>query len=205
METFVEIYGWMCAGAGSIAGIPQVLRLIKARTSAGVSLLMWQLNVAMGIAWAVHGFIVARMNVLLPNLLVAGLAAIVVWMIATDRALNHLRVWGLVVVTIVVLAGTEFGAGPVWFGLLLAIPAAFSFLAQLKDLMQRPDLRGVSLGTLAMLALVQAMWLSWSLIAGDISVTLVASVALVLTVANLVVFQIRGRTLRKAAVALKHG
>ena len=49
----VEIWGWVCGIASGLSALPQLSRLLKARTSAGLSLLSWQLNAGVLWGWTV--------------------------------------------------------------------------------------------------------------------------------------------------------
>ena len=77
----VVIWGWVCALAGTFASLPQVVRLLRAGTSDGVSLLMWQLLLGVGIGWTAHGFTVGHANVVVPNL-ASALAMVLVGLMA---------------------------------------------------------------------------------------------------------------------------
>ena len=44
--TPLEIWGWACAGVGSMLAVPQFIKLFRDRDTAGMSLVLWQLNVA---------------------------------------------------------------------------------------------------------------------------------------------------------------
>ena len=57
------LWGWACAVAGTALSVPQVVRLLSTGTSAGVSPLLWQLNVANGIGWTAHGLASGHANV----------------------------------------------------------------------------------------------------------------------------------------------
>ena len=73
----LDVWGWVCAVAGPVVSIPQVARLLRSRTSAGLSLLMWQLNIACAVAWSFHGLRADAPNIVAPNVLL-GVAAVLV-------------------------------------------------------------------------------------------------------------------------------
>ena len=197
----VEILGWVAAFFGVASALPQILHLVRTRTSEGVSLLMWQLNLGVILAWTTHGLLTARVNLIVVNGIVSIMSAVIVWLICKDRRQNPLRAYGLPLLVGVVLFGVELGFGPFAFGLLAVVPAAIANGAQFKDLLERPDLSGVSVGTLLMLGLVQATWFVWSVLANDVAVTVSASVLTVVCVANIVVYGLRRTGTLKARAA----
>lgn len=81
--------------------VPQVVRLLVGRTSAGVSLLLWQLLLGAGIGWTIHGVVSGHLNLVVPNVISVLLSTAVLAMIARDRRLPAGRVWplGLAVAT----------------------------------------------------------------------------------------------------------
>ena len=57
--TPVELIGWAAAVVGTLLGVPQVYRLARTRTVAGLSMPAWQAILALHIAWIYHGFMQA--------------------------------------------------------------------------------------------------------------------------------------------------
>ena len=43
---FIEIFGWVAAAIGVASNVPQLARIFTARTSAGVSVHLWQVAAA---------------------------------------------------------------------------------------------------------------------------------------------------------------
>ena len=183
--------GWACAVVGSALSVPQVVRLLATRTSAGVSPLLWQLNVANGIGWTAHGLVSGHPNVTVPNALSGLLAALVLLLVQRDRALPRVRTWALsaavgLVGVLVVLLAPEGG-----FGVFAVVPLAIGFGAQTRDLLTAPDIDGVSPVFVFGALLVQVLWWTWARLAGDLSIFICASVIGLVCVLNVVLWLLR--------------
>lgn len=187
----VVLWGWACAAVGTALSVPQVVRLLATRTSAGVSLTLWQLNVANGIGWTAHGLASGHANITVPNALSGLLALLVLALVVRDRRLSALRVAvvpllvGLLGVAVVLLAP----AGG--FGIFAAIPLAIGFGAQTRDLLTAEDISGLSPLFVIGALVVQVMWWSWAFIVGELSILICASVIGVLCTVNVVLLVLR--------------
>jgi hypothetical protein len=85
------------------------------------------------------------------------------------------------------------------------LPAALSQLAQLRSLVLSPNVEGVSLWWLGYNVMSQAIWLTWSLLAPEISVTLVSSALGALMTINLILGTLRRLDFVKARLSLSDG
>ena len=81
---FVAVFGWVAAAIGVASNLPQLLRILTARTSAGVSVRLWQVTAASTAAWCVHGFLVSAPQMQWPNLLMSLLASSIVVLVLRD-------------------------------------------------------------------------------------------------------------------------
>lgn len=196
----LDVLGWVAACTGMLSGLPQLVRLLRERTSAGVSLPMWQLNVAALYAWSCHGFHIGQFSLLISNLLLAVTSTAVVVMICRDR---NQSIW-VKLVPAFLLSAFLFGVidlllGPLVYGLVAVLPLAVGQVTQLLDLRRSVDISGVSGGFLAVNMLVQALWLVWAVLMGEYAVTAASTVMTLLTGANLVLYLWRvGRPVAEA-------
>jgi len=92
-----------------------------------------------------------------------------------------------------ILGAIELFTNPVIFGIAVMIPLATGMIGQSIDLVRAPDLTGVSPAFTALLVLVQAMWWTWGLAAGDTSIIICATVLGLISTFNLVWLVLRGR------------
>lgn len=160
---------------------------------------MWQLQAAALTGWAVHGLHLGYPNLVIPNLISVAGAVLVLGLIRRDRSIPLGRLLWLPLVVAVALIGIEFIAPGTTFGIAATIPLAIGVLAQSRDLISAPDISGVSPVFLALLLLTQVLWLGWSLLIGDVAVTVSGATLGALCTFNLV--QYRRRTAAAAAQA----
>lgn len=192
-----EIYGWACAILSSVAGIPQLLRLLKSRTSAGASLAMWQVTMAVTGTWIVHGALTSAPNLILANGIACLISLLVLWFIRADRTLSLVRTFGVPIAGIVVMVATDLW-NPVVFGALISIPQLFGGFAQFLDLLRCRDIRGVSIAFLVYQVFVQVIWFIWGTWAGDVSLQMAAGSFFVVCLLNAIWWLLRRNGLVRA-------
>src|SRR5664279_4869115 len=61
------VVGWLAAGLSCFISAPQLFRILRARTTAGVSVLAWQLALGGNLTWGVYGFTHGNPNQWIPN------------------------------------------------------------------------------------------------------------------------------------------
>lgn len=183
---FVDVFGWCAAIFGASIFLPQVVRLLRSRTSKGLSLLAWQLVFGGNLAWISHGLITGHVNIWVPNLILLGCTSVILWLIRRDRRINWLVLVGPGVVLGVVTIMLDLTAGPIAFAVAAFLPSAIGQLAQLRDLVLSVNVRGLSMTFLVMSLINHCSWFSWSMLASELSVALVASSLGALTLVNCV-------------------
>ena len=147
---------------------------IRDSTSAGISLLMWQLSCAASVAWVFHGLRGDWWNITIPNALIVVTGVLIMKMVISDRHLDPVRTWGLVGAVAAALVAVEYLTTPALFGAAVLIPLAIGMLGQTRDLLRAPNLGGVSGVYLGLVALIQYMWLSWGIAVGDVSIVILS-------------------------------
>lgn len=199
--SFVDIFGWVTAVGTALFSLPQLLRLVLSRTSAGLSLVSWQLVVAAAASWTLHGFRVDAGQIIAPNLAVALFSFLIVQMISRDRGRSPWRDLALPLAVAAVAVGVDRVFGSTAFGFAVLGPQAVGSWAQLRDMMRLPNLMGVSLPTLTISAVLQWMWLIWGINAPEYSVIVAAGVMSVLASLNAgyLLLRRRGRLTPKSA------
>jgi uncharacterized protein with PQ loop repeat len=192
---FVEALGWVAAIFAATLASPQVIRLLKTQSTAGVSSLAWQIVLAANLAWMVHGVSNGHANIWVPNLILALCSATILYQIARHGERNagslFLPALGLGGVT----SAVDLTAGAVAFAVAAFTPSAIAQLAQLRELIISPSIHGVSMVFLVMNVINQILWVSWALLADVPSVAIVGFVIGTLMAANLL-----WATLRKLGV-----
>lgn len=187
----VSVIGWTVAILGIAMPVPQFVRLVRERTSAGLSLLAWQIWLAAGISWSVHGILNRDLVVLLPNFLGGIIALLIVLLIRRNRILGWWPVLRITLLVCAIAIGLRVGVGPAAFGSFMAIPQAIGCLGQLGDVIEKPDLSGVSVTYLALTAFCQVLWVSFGALKPDISVLITGCVMLVMSGLTLVWYLLR--------------
>ncbi|GAA2099933.1 hypothetical protein GCM10009841_14190 [Microlunatus panaciterrae] len=180
----IESLGWAAGVYSACVFAPQVIRLLRSRTSAGVSVMAWQTMVGTNLAWASHGVLFAHPNIWLPNLVLLSCVVTILGLIRRDRQLSWLPLLAPGLALGAVTVALDVWAGPLAFAIAAFLPSAIAQLVQFQLLVNAPNIRGVSLPFLFMNVLNQVLWFSWAVLAGDESLILVASAAGVLMLLN---------------------
>lgn len=197
--SLLEVWGWVAAATGVVMNVPQLMRLVKERTSAGVALLQWQVVVACSLGWLYHGVTTGHANIVAANVIAFVQATAMTILIMRDRALPSLKVWLLIIAVVIPLFAIEQFAPAGVFGAVVVVPLALGLLAQSRDLVRSRDISGVSPVFLTMAVVLQFLWWSWSFPAQDISITICSSILGAITIFNVTWLTLR----RKGLVAVR--
>ena len=187
----IEVFGWVAAAIGVASNLPQLIRILRARTSAGVSLRLWQISAATTGAWMVHGFLVQKGQMQWPNLLMSLLGLVIVVFVLRDRKQAVAPQLVLPVVLAAALSGSELLFGAMAFGLVIAVPQLYGQVSQLREMVSAPDLSGVSVGYLSIMLVVQVMWFIFGLYTFDWALIICAGAMTAVCSINLTVFIVR--------------
>lgn len=194
--TPVELFGWGAAFVGTVLGLPQVVRLVRTRDVAGVSLPAWQVILGLNVGWLVHGFLIHQLNMIVPN----GLGMIVTLTILRLMAREERRPMlptllpGVVIGAVMIAFDLAFGSAT--FGAFAVIPAVFANIGQSIELVRAPRVVGVSPVFLVGAVLNQALWLAWGLLVPDPGTIIAATVTGTITLFNLAWWGLRMAGLR---------
>ncbi len=186
--TPLDILGWVAATLGMASAFPQLFRLLRTRTSAGVSLSLFQLNAASTGAWALHGFMVGVPQMQYPNLVLTVSSLAVCVLVQKDRREPLFPALLVPPLLSLALFGTDVWLGPLVFGFIVAAPFVVGQVSQLRTMHASRDISGVSLPFLAVNFFVQSLWLTWGLLYGETSITVCASLLGTLSLVNLLYF-----------------
>jgi len=170
----VDFLGWTAAGFSAALALPQVVRIWRTGSVAGLSLLTWQMVFLAGVGWTVHGFVVERAQVIVPNILLALAAGVVLWQIGRARRLTLVGTWALPLAIAATASLAEATIGPVAFAVIMFIPAAVGQFAQIREIRAADDVSGVSLPTLLINLGSQFVWLSYAVPTGETAIIWVA-------------------------------
>jgi uncharacterized protein with PQ loop repeat len=194
----IEVFGWVAATIGLAVGVPQLFRILRSASSAGVSLRLWQLNAATSASWAVHGILTDTPQMRWPNVLGTLVAATIVVFVQRDRREPVLPQFVLPVAVGVALACTDIFLGAMVFGFVVAVPQLIGQVAQTRELLFAPDIRGVSLLFLLAFWLIQTMWWIFGLVQVDWALIICAGFMVISTTLNVGIYAVRGIRARRA-------
>lgn len=181
----IDLLGWFAAAVGTCSVLPQLLRLWRERTSAGISLQLWQFTVAAGLAWTVHGYMVGAPQMQIPNVLLTSSSLAVLWFVVRDRGLTLLPKLWLPVLLAAALVCLDIFAGPAVFGLVVAIPTVVGQVSQLRVMLRSDDLSGLSAPYLVVASVMQWIWFTWGVLAVEWAIIMCACILGVLATINL--------------------
>lgn len=191
---FVETLGWVAGAYGACVAMPQVARVARTRTTAGISLFAWQSSLSACISWTAYGLLTGHLNLWLPSLLLMLCGAWMLIMVARGRSVapsDYPRIFALPIMVAVATITMAITAGPLAFSAVVFIPSAVAQMMHLRTLLRSPDFSAVSLPFLVMGMTGQLLWFSWGVLAGDVSNKLVGGSLAVLASANLVGYALR--------------
>lgn len=198
----VVALGWFAAALASVVALPQVIKLFRSRTTAGISLTAWRLTFAANIAWMSHGFVVGYANIWLPNLIFLLCSLTILLQLRRERSLGWVVTFGPSVVLGLTTLSIDVLYGPVAFAIAAGLPSVIAQIMQFHELVLAPRISGVSLPFLALNTVNQAVWLTWALLAGEQSITMAASTMGVLMGINLVWALLRKTGVVRARLAV---
>jgi hypothetical protein len=118
-----------------------------------------------------------------------------------DRALGWVVTLGPSLVLSLTTLSIDALCGPVAFAIAAGLPSVFAQMMQFQELVIAPRIGGVSLPFLVLNTINQALWLGWGLLAGEQSITLVASAMGILMAVNLLWALLRRKGVVRARLA----
>lgn len=185
---------WL-AYAGSVLmtamSLPQIARILRDRSAAGVSLLTWIIFALSGASWFAYGLLVQAPGIIVGNIPFLSTTLPVVmlllvrqrnwtWLLAIAAPLAAAAT---VVMVLLQLPSSVSGGIGVACGLLTTVPQLIESLNR-----RRAGLPSeVSLATLGLLLTGQLLWLSYGIFRPDVPIILTNVVAVFVTVSLLVV------------------
>jgi uncharacterized protein with PQ loop repeat len=179
------VVGWFAAALSCFISAPQLIRILRAGTTSGVSVLSWQLALGGNLTWGLYGLTHGNLNQWLPNV-----ALVTVTLVILSLFRRHVGTpWLVLLIPGLVIGATtttlDHTVGTVAYSVAAFLPAAVSLVSQLKVTATSIDVRGLSVGNQWIGLVNQSTWLLWALLINERSVILVGSASLVLILANL--------------------
>jgi|SRR3954447_1450018 uncharacterized protein with PQ loop repeat len=202
---FVDILGWIGAVTVASVALPQVVRILRTSATTGISPLTWRLILGVNLAWMTHGVLTHHPNIVVANTLYALSTSTILILLWRHRGIRFWQLFVPGIVLALLVVAVDVFSGPIAFGVVAFIPAALSQLAQLRSLVLSPTTYGVSLWWLAYCVINQGIWFTWSVLAHEISVTIVATGLGTLMTLNLILGVLRRLNVVRAPLPLSDG
>ena len=180
--TYIDWLGWLAAAVGCVALLPQALKLFRDRDAAGISLMYWQFLLGVVASFVVHGVMIGAVNLIVPNVAMALVAAWTILLVGRARTIGWLRLFAIPVILFAVLVGIDVVLGAAIYGAATAVPVSVGLIGQIADVARQPDVSGISPGFLALGVLMQATWFTWGMLAVEWAVRISSGTFLVLSV-----------------------
>lgn len=186
-----EWFGYAGAVLMTSMSLPQIARIVRDRSAAGVSLLTWLIFTLSGTGWLAYGLILAAPAIIIGNITFTATTVPVVmlllrrqrgWVLPAAVAVPPMATVAGVLLLAQLPALVSSGIG-VLCGILTTVP-------QLVESVQRRRaglVSEVSLATLGLLLAGQALWLSYGLARPDLPMIITNGIAVSVTLSLIVV------------------
>ncbi|MCA0308253.1 MAG: hypothetical protein LCH87_13050 [Actinobacteria bacterium] len=201
--TPVDIVGWSATVLGTILGVPQLVRLLRTRSVAGLSLIAWQATLSINIGWTVHGLLIGQPPQVVTNVLalLTTVPILVLMARGLDRPVAATLLPGAVLG--VAMIAIDLLLGSAAYGVVVTVPSVVIAGGQTVELARARDVRGLSPVFLVLGLVNITLWETWGLMVGDSGTMIAVSIAMAIGVVNFVWFVLRRLGLR--ALFPRHG
>lgn len=191
LNTAALVIGWLGAILSCCISAPQLLRIIKANTTSGVSRLAWQMALGGNLTWGIYGLVHGNPNQWVPNIFLLSMTLVILGLFRRHGGTPWLVL--LVPGLLMGLATTSLDrwVGPIAFSIAAVIPPAISLTSQLRTTAASEDIEGLSLANQWIGVANQSVWLVWGVLVDNQQVVLVGSLCMVLLVANVALATLR--------------
>ena len=177
--------GWIAAAIGCCISLPQLVRLMRTRSVAGLSVLAWQLSFGSNLSWTTYGVIQQLPNVWAPNTMLTVCTLLILGLLRQATGVSWVRLLLPGLALGIAFTTVNLTLGPIAFAAAAVLPSAFSQIAQLVAVVRSPVLDGISYGYLMVNVVNQTTWVVWALFAGQPGVVMAGCILGALMITNL--------------------
>lgn len=182
--TPVEVLGWAGALTAISIGVPQVVQLLRTRSTAGLSVMTWQAMLGINVGWLSHGIVIGAANMIVPNVASSILSAAVLLLVVRERKLHAPKLLLVSALVAGVMITADLVLGSAAFGITALLASLVSNASQGVDLVRSPDVGGVAPGYLGAQVVNQVLWVVWAVLVQDSGTIISASFTGLLAVFN---------------------
>ena len=162
------VLGFLGTVVGLVRALPQLIRLLRTRDVAGVSLEGCLTSSVVSAAWALYGVLTDQFAVVLASATPS--IVFVFTAVAAVRYGRSVREIRTAPVFLAIFAGVAVAAGATGLGLALTVGALVANTPHLLAAVREKDLSGVSPSTWALTTTDGSIWVTYALITGDIPI-----------------------------------
>jgi MtN3 and saliva related transmembrane protein len=186
-----EWFGYAGAVLMTSMSLPQIARIVRDRSAAGVSLLTWMVFALSGTGWLAYGLILEAPAIIIGNITFVATTVPVVMLL-----LRRQRAWPMAAAVMVPPAAVIAGVAglvhlpafvPSGIGVLCGIMTTVPQLVESVQRRRAGLVSEVSLATLGLLLAGQSLWLAYGLARPDLPMIITNVIAVSVTVSLLVV------------------
>jgi len=172
---------YTAAAIGCVIAVPQIVRLVRTRETAGLSIGAWEVNTLAAVAWLAYGLRTLQGPQLLANACSLTGALTVLWLLLVAGPQRRARLTRLAVAGSVV-AGSVLYLPMAWLTLPLAATGLLSRIPQMRATAstwwnRRPS--GVAASAWVMSVVCTALWLCSGALTGDAAIAWSSAIACV--------------------------
>ncbi len=189
--TPAEIVGWAGALTALSIGIPQAIRLLRTRNTAGLSVVAWQAMLTLNMGWLVHGVLIDAPNMIVPNVVSFVVSTTVLLLLRHERQLNAWKLLAPVLLGAGAMVAVDLTVGSTWFGVTAIVVSLIANTGQGINLVREPAITGVAPGFLVIQLTNQVVWLTWGSMVGDPGTVLSSIVTGLIALFNTVWWMLR--------------
>lgn len=186
-----EWLGYAGAVLMTSMSLPQIARIVRDRSAAGVSLLTWLVFCVSGTGWLAYGLILRAPAIIAGNVpFVSGSVCVVVLLLIRQRRWGLVPAVGTPVATVLVAVALLTHLPPMVSSGLGVLGGILTMLPQLLESVQRRRaglVSEVSLATLGLLLAGQSLWLAYGLARPDVPIIFTNVIAVTVTSALIAV------------------
>jgi uncharacterized protein with PQ loop repeat len=188
----VDLIGWLATVAGTILGLPQLVRLVRTRSIEGLSLIGWQAMLAVFLGWTAHGIKIGQLPQIVTSVVSLATAIPILYLMSRGlgRRFVPILLPGLALAAGMIAVDQLLGSAA--FGVVAIIPAVLANAGQSIELVRASHVSGVSMLFLILAVVNQALWLTWALLVPDAATVIAAT-----TTGTIVAFNLTWYTLRR--------
>ena len=191
LHTVALIVGWLGAALSCFISAPQLVRIIRSNTTAGVSKVAWQMALGGNLTWGIYGLVHGNPNQWVPNIFLITMTLMILGLFRRHGGTPWLVLLVPGLLMGITTTSLDRWVGPIAFSIAAIIPPAVSLVSQLRTTAASEDVEGLSMANQWIGLINQSVWLVWGVLVANQQVVMVGAMCFVLIVANVALATLR--------------